>query len=290
MGAKNSTPSNVHGGTGVSSRNSNGLMVASSGSSHRQSTSTSSRLRTQSSTSPQAGRRGSASRLAVIHQHHHQSRNNRYDRSRARSVHIPDYGNESSEGDESEEEGSSRNNEYPSASRRQAAALRAFLTQSVLLSGLRCPLCKQTSTDSEQFQAHVIHCLTKPRLTYNVDRLEHDRDEECVICFETFLKGDCIARLPCLCIYHKKCIDDWFKVNRKCPQHPNADASDFDTGSLLNDDNAGGSEDLSSVASTSAARPQSSTSNDLVFAEETPKHVTSNTVSPTANSNVDLED
>lgn len=28
------------------------------------------------------------------------------------------------------------------------------------------------------------------------------------------------ARLPCLCIYHKVCIDNWWKVNRICPEHP----------------------------------------------------------------------
>ena len=27
---------------------------------------------------------------------------------------------------------------------------------------------------------------------------------ECVICLEELLQGDTIARLPCLCIYHKR--------------------------------------------------------------------------------------
>ncbi|MED6271128.1 hypothetical protein CHARACLAT_017160 [Characodon lateralis] len=30
---------------------------------------------------------------------------------------------------------------------------------------------------------------------------------ECVICLEELQQGDTIARLPCLCIYHKSCID-----------------------------------------------------------------------------------
>ena len=29
-----------------------------------------------------------------------------------------------------------------------------------------------------------------------------------------------IARLPCLCVYHKSCTDLWFEVNRPCPEHP----------------------------------------------------------------------
>ncbi|NXE22761.1 ZNRF2 ligase, partial [Ardeotis kori] len=50
---------------------------------------------------------------------------------------------------------------------------------------------------------------------------------ECAICLEELQQGDTIARLPCLCIYHKgqvflqdACIDEWFEVNRSCPEHP----------------------------------------------------------------------
>ncbi|NWR68588.1 ZNRF2 ligase, partial [Centropus bengalensis] len=52
---------------------------------------------------------------------------------------------------------------------------------------------------------------------------------ECAICLEELQQGDTIARLPCLCIYHKgqvflkghmNCIDEWFEVNRSCPEHP----------------------------------------------------------------------
>ncbi|NXM83531.1 ZNRF2 ligase, partial [Oenanthe oenanthe] len=59
---------------------------------------------------------------------------------------------------------------------------------------------------------------------------------ECAICLEELQQGDTIARLPCLCIYHKgqyscqffsffclvsnSCIDEWFEVNRSCPEHP----------------------------------------------------------------------
>uniref|UniRef100_A0A670K8R5 E3 ubiquitin-protein ligase ZNRF1 n=1 Tax=Podarcis muralis TaxID=64176 RepID=A0A670K8R5_PODMU len=43
---------------------------------------------------------------------------------------------------------------------------------------------------------------------------------ECAICLEELQQGDTIARLPCLCIYHKGCIDEWFEVNRSCPEHP----------------------------------------------------------------------
>ncbi|KAI5851542.1 FYVE zinc finger-domain-containing protein [Morchella snyderi] len=44
---------------------------------------------------------------------------------------------------------------------------------------------------------------------------------ECVICFEEFEEGDIIARLECLCRYHKKCIRAWFdrRGNGECPVH-----------------------------------------------------------------------
>ncbi|KAF3833666.1 hypothetical protein F7725_024870 [Dissostichus mawsoni] len=43
---------------------------------------------------------------------------------------------------------------------------------------------------------------------------------ECAICLDEMELGETIARLPCLCIYHKGCIDEWFEVNRSCPEHP----------------------------------------------------------------------
>lgn len=79
---------------------------------------------------------------------------------------------------------------------------------------------------------------------------------ECAICLDELLQGDTIARLPCLCIYHKgyelccftlilmlkvwvssefnitvliSCIDNWFEVNRSCPEHP-SDWSSLCTG------------------------------------------------------------
>lgn len=70
-------------------------------------------------------------------------------------------------------------------------------------------------------------CLTKPRLSYNGKSTEkflfllefsrftenfslnftedvlNDTKGECVICLDDLNAGDVIARLPCLCIYHK---------------------------------------------------------------------------------------
>ncbi|XP_060694180.1 E3 ubiquitin-protein ligase znrf1 [Hemiscyllium ocellatum] len=94
------------------------------------------------------------------------------------------------------------------------AAPRWFNTHS----GFKCPICSK-SVASDEMEMHFIMCLSKPRLSYNDDVLSKDAGE-CVICLEELLQGDTIARLPCLCIYHKSCIDSWFEVNRSCPEHP----------------------------------------------------------------------
>ncbi|XP_026573552.1 E3 ubiquitin-protein ligase ZNRF2 isoform X1 [Pseudonaja textilis] len=87
-----------------------------------------------------------------------------------------------------------------------------------LFGGFKCPVCSK-SVSSEEMDLHLVMCLTKPRITYNEDVLSKDAGE-CAICLEELQQGDTIARLPCLCIYHKGCIDEWFEVNRSCPEHP----------------------------------------------------------------------
>ncbi|CAD7090032.1 unnamed protein product [Hermetia illucens] len=84
--------------------------------------------------------------------------------------------------------------------------------------GIKCPVCSKFVLPDD-IECHLVMCLTKPRLSYNEDVLT-DAKGECVICLEELNPGDVIARLPCLCIYHKGCIDKWFEVNRCCPEHP----------------------------------------------------------------------
>ncbi|CAH1779024.1 unnamed protein product [Owenia fusiformis] len=86
------------------------------------------------------------------------------------------------------------------------------------LHGIKCPVCSKL-VPPDDVECHLVMCLTKPRINYNEDVLTEDKGE-CVICLEDLVQGDTIARLPCLCIYHKTCIDDWFVVNRSCPEHP----------------------------------------------------------------------
>ncbi|KAH9282178.1 E3 ubiquitin-protein ligase ZNRF2 [Echinococcus granulosus] len=90
----------------------------------------------------------------------------------------------------------------------------------LLLSGRDrpCIFCKRM-IPHDDYDLHYVMCLTRPRVTYNEDTLQTDKGE-CSICLEDMKAGDRIARLPCLCIYHKKCIDNWFQRKQTCPEHP----------------------------------------------------------------------
>lgn len=42
---------------------------------------------------------------------------------------------------------------------------------------------------------------------------------ECTICMEEYEAGQALARLECLCKFHKGCITVWFERKRECPVH-----------------------------------------------------------------------
>ncbi|XP_050992693.1 E3 ubiquitin-protein ligase znrf2-like [Labeo rohita] len=97
-------------------------------------------------------------------------------------------------------------------------SLPAHLTPHMLGAGFDCPVCSKFVC-SDEIEDHLLMCFSKPRLHYNDDVLSRESGE-CSICLEDMIQGDTIARLPCLCVYHKGCIDEWFEVNRSCPEHP----------------------------------------------------------------------
>jgi E3 ubiquitin-protein ligase ZNRF1/2 len=83
---------------------------------------------------------------------------------------------------------------------------------------LQCPVCSKDIPSSDM-EAHMSQCMSRPRVTYNVDTLAQDSGE-CSICLDDMVPGEEIVRLPCLCIYHLKCAKKWFKVRQTCPEHP----------------------------------------------------------------------
>ncbi|XP_057712822.1 E3 ubiquitin-protein ligase znrf2 isoform X1 [Corythoichthys intestinalis] len=83
---------------------------------------------------------------------------------------------------------------------------------------IRCPFCSKPFPGG-RIEDHLLSCLTSPPLPYNTDVLSKDSGE-CSICLEDLVRGETIARLACLCVYHKSCIDAWAKVKPCCPEHP----------------------------------------------------------------------
>lgn len=100
-----------------------------------------------------------------------------------------------------------------------------------------CPVCgllfAQNSKPSDR-EDHISSCLTTCQFSGSPDKHRANRMiiyrlsskeacglEECVICFEDFAPGDSVGRLECLCVYHEKCILDWFgrKGAGECPVH-----------------------------------------------------------------------
>ncbi|CAD6907678.1 unnamed protein product [Tilletia controversa] len=94
-----------------------------------------------------------------------------------------------------------------------------------------CPVCDTTLAalgDSGAQEAHVRSCLENGGggslqggryLVYKLPDGSPIVAKECVICMEDFVVGATIARLPCLCYFHRACIDSWFKKGRACPVH-----------------------------------------------------------------------
>ncbi|XP_012152720.1 uncharacterized protein LOC100880548 isoform X3 [Megachile rotundata] len=84
---------------------------------------------------------------------------------------------------------------------------------------LGLPQLDSDEPEEDSGRVYAAHSLPSHIWSLNEDILS-DEKGECVICLEELQPGDVIARLPCLCIYHKNCIDRWFQVNRSCPEHP----------------------------------------------------------------------
>lgn len=99
----------------------------------------------------------------------------------------------------------------------------------------RCPVCDRLLVrlpQSEQ-ESHVDECLqqfsSSPGARSRRNRMilsrlplkESQTLGECPVCYEDFKPGDAIGRLECLCVFHEKCILEWFarKGVGSCPIH-----------------------------------------------------------------------
>ena len=106
-----------------------------------------------------------------------------------------------------------------------------------------CPCCGQSFSNYEDFSIHMTTTSCKDLLYKSIEdpepedlsvslpqeltgeyhsfSLNMSMTGECGICFEDFEKGQTVARLDCLCVYHKECIASWYKKSgeKRCPIH-----------------------------------------------------------------------
>ncbi|PWN18880.1 hypothetical protein BCV69DRAFT_251674 [Microstroma glucosiphilum] len=97
-----------------------------------------------------------------------------------------------------------------------------------------CPVCNTSLAllgDQSAQEMHVQTCLETGGaggaasvqagryLVYRLPAESPILGRECVICLEELDLGQMIARLPCLCFFHRNCIDSWLGRGRSCPTH-----------------------------------------------------------------------
>ncbi|KAL0090073.1 hypothetical protein J3Q64DRAFT_1396210 [Phycomyces blakesleeanus] len=100
----------------------------------------------------------------------------------------------------------------------------ALKRQSVLVD---CPVCENSlyGLGKEERERHLEECLSTAQRPKPGEHVVYTLEggplvgEECVICLEEFAVGDTVARLSCLCSYHRHCIHDWFAITLACPVH-----------------------------------------------------------------------
>ncbi|KAG7666349.1 uncharacterized protein J8A68_000118 [[Candida] subhashii] len=81
---------------------------------------------------------------------------------------------------------------------------------------------ESTSAGDEDVEPHIGSVNSTSTIPPSAEKREEDIIEnECVICLEDLKPGDKVGRLECLCVFHYKCIKDWFnkKGYGECPVH-----------------------------------------------------------------------
>lgn len=63
--------------------------------------------------------------------------------------------------------------------------------------------------------SHTIRALPAFRIKAGSSYLNDAR--ECMICRQLFEESEILRTLPCIHSYHKHCIDQWLRINKKCP-------------------------------------------------------------------------
>jgi len=74
------------------------------------------------------------------------------------------------------------------------------------------PTPEQTSK-VEAADRRTIKALPTVKFSHNL----HENNTTCVVCITDFVEGERLRQLPCGHLFHKCCVDQWLRRNKKCP-------------------------------------------------------------------------
>ena len=75
----------------------------------------------------------------------------------------------------------------------------------------KCNISNNLLETTAEISDNLINSSVSIVYTYNNDNIE------CSICLKDIEKGNLIRQNSCSHIYHKECLDDWFKIKHICP-------------------------------------------------------------------------
>ena len=85
----------------------------------------------------------------------------------------------------------------------------------------RLPTRKWSTADEKKKQKRIEQAKkeqhSKGELSESLS-IDTEDNEQCGICLMEYQKGDLLRTLPCLHVFHAKCVDHWLKQKALCPQ------------------------------------------------------------------------
>lgn len=97
-----------------------------------------------------------------------------------------------------------------------------------------CSFCSTNSSDAEDRHRNDVTWIDQITFSYKYETIQHSNRtaagstgaggsnsvttiESCSICLSELVTGSVVRRLPCMHLFHQKCVDIWFTSRFTCP-------------------------------------------------------------------------